>query len=68
MLLAMKQDEAPNPGDVGSLRAAGEVHGPSRHADAIEKFRATRQGMMGNAIGIVGRSHGQAPVVNKKTP
>jgi hypothetical protein len=68
MLLAMKQDVAPNPGDVGSLCAAGEVHGSSRHADAIEKLRAARGDMNGNASGVVGRFHGLAPVVNKQTP
>jgi len=68
MLLAMKQDVATNPGDLSPLRAAGEMHCPSGHANAIEKLGAARRGMIGNTGGLVWRFHGQAPMVNKKSP
>jgi hypothetical protein len=68
VLLAVKEDEATNPGDVGPLGAAGEMHGPGGHADAIEQLGAARRGLIGNAGGMKGRCHGQAPAVDKKTP
>jgi hypothetical protein len=83
VLLAVEQDVSTNPRDIGSLRAVGEMKGPSGHPHPVKELGATRVSVtpacgrrlvarirMTNRKAILFESytHARSPYVYRKTP